>query len=165
MAQVDHDALAAGAWEGIAVGRNALAGSELDHYAVAVQHHAVVAGLGFLAPVLEGGEVALAGHVVGVLPLWVFLHHGHKQDVAVVLAAGAAEVGVAETVDGVVAIVVGAAAVPPLKTGVGTGLDLAERRDGPGESVAVEVGADQGIDIAGESAFATAGSHHAQDNK
>lgn len=75
---------------------------------------------------------------------------GHEGDIAVVGHAGAAEVGMAEAEDGIIGVMVAAAAVPVVFAGIGRELYHAKGQGGAGKSVAVTAGADEGVDVADE---------------
>ena len=124
-----------------------LGGGELCHDTIAVKHYAVVARSGFLATVAKLRTELGLWHVGRKRPVATRSGNGHEEYVAIVLAACAVEMGVTETVYGVVAVVIGTASVPPLETGVGTGLYLPEGDDGSGIGVTVEVSSHKGVDI------------------
>ena len=65
----------------------------------------------------------------------------------------------AESIYGVVAIVVGTATVPPFETGVGTGLYLPEGDDGTRIGVPVEVGTYERVDISAVAVLAACGNN------
>ena len=72
----------------------------------------------------------------------------HQKDVAPVVAAGPAEMGVAESPDHIVAVVVAGAAVPvPGAAGVGTQLYHSERIGGSREGMSMKVSSNKRIDI------------------
>ena len=125
--------------EGVAVHAHIVGGGHFGEKTV-VEGHRIVAGSSLLIVVGEREGVLLVDD--GGFP-----DERGDEDVAVVLAAGAAQVGVRETVDAVVAVMVGGTAVPALQTGIGAELDGAERKDGAGIGVAVPVGAHQRVDV------------------
>ena len=138
--EVDDDALAGGLLgEGIAVHAHALAGGELGENAI-VKLYSIVTGRGLLVVVGEGARILAVADRRGA-------REGHHEDVTVVAAARAAEVGVRETVDAVVAVMVAGAAVPALQTGVGTDLHSTEGHEGPWEGVSVLGGTHQRIHV------------------
>ena len=158
--QVDYEAVATVLHVGVTVVGHAAVGRQLDDSArqkVVIEHHLVVSGACRLVLVLKVVLVSLAH--VGSEPQFTHFKfvQGHQQHVTVILAAGTAEVGVAEAEDGVVAVVVAAAAVPSAETCIGRGLYLSEGHDGAGEGVTVAVGSHQGVDIRGQRLLGTSG--------
>ncbi len=131
--QVEGDLRAGPGGEGVFVPADAPAGGQPDLHLRVLQEDFVVAGGGLFPLVGEGRRPGAR----------------EQQDVAEVVAAGTAQVRMAEAVDDMVAVVIAAAAVPVARLGarVGTELHHPEGRDGAGEGVAVFVGADEGIDV------------------
>ena len=143
VAEVDDNAVRlAVVGESIAVAAHMDGGGHLGEHVRAVELHGVITRLGGLVLVREGGTVA----GVDGRPL---AGEGHHEDVAVVGAAGAAEVGMRESVHHVIVVVVARAAVPPGETSIGTELDGPEGNERAGESVAMCIGADEGVDVLG----------------
>ena len=73
----------------------------------------------------------------------------HQQYVAVVAAAGSAEVGMREAVDGRVAVMIAGAGVPAVDARVGAWLNHAVGNDRTGEGVAVVARSDKRVDVLG----------------
>src|ERR1051325_9814403 len=78
---------------------------------------------------------------------------GQQKDVAVVGNAGAAEMRVAEAVDGGIGVVITGTTIPAREPRVRTELDHAERNDRAGERMSVPARADERIDVAREIAL------------
>ena len=150
VAQVYHEAVALVLHISVAVVSHAAVGRKL-HYgtrqAVVVEHHLIVSCFCRLVLMGEMVLVTVAHRGAEMQVAHLVLVHGHQQHVAVVLAACAAEVCVAEAEDGVVAVVVCAASVPSFQTGVRTRLDLSEGHYGTWERMSVSVGTDKRVDI------------------
>ena len=128
--------------EGVAVAAHMDGGRHLGKHVRAIKLHSVVARLSGLVLVREGGAVAgvdgrsLAGE-------------GHHEDVAVVGAAGAAEVCMRETVHHVIVVVIARAAVPTGEAGIRTELNRPEGNECAGEGVPMGAGADERVDVLG----------------
>ena len=138
---VDDHACAVGGGIGEAVESHTLGGGHLGQDVVAVELHAVISRLGHLIFVRETGgkgEILLA---VVLRVYHLISHGGHDEHIAVVGAAGAAEMGVREAVDQRVGHIVARRTVPAVDAGVGRGLYHAVRHHRPGEGVAVATGA------------------------
>ncbi len=139
---------------GVAVVSHAAVGGEFDGSVCLVEQHLVIARLRHLVLVREM-------RLIPIFPLSTFHFplptDGHQQHIAVVGAAGAAEVGVAEAVDGVVRIVVATASVPAVETSIWRRLNHAKRHNGTGKRVSVAVGAHHGVNIRGQALFAAGG--------
>ena len=118
------------------------ADAEPGLYVIAVQADFVIARTRLLAPVRECGGVVFSACGRVESP------DGHHHYVAQVVAARAAEVGVAETVNQRIGIVVAAASVPvaAVRPGVGAQLHHTERISRTGEGVTVKVSAHKGVD-------------------
>ncbi len=94
------------------------------HDAVAVKDYTIVSWFGLFVAVTERGLVEAI--IQTVAEIAVFDREGHDEKVAIVAATCSAKMSVAETVDGVIAIVVAATSVPAFKPSVGANLYHAE---------------------------------------
>ena len=138
VAEVQGDFRPAGAAEAVFVHSGAPAcGHPCEDLVGAVpEQHFVVAGDRFLIRVGETPGAAARGY----------------EHVAPVVAAGAGKMGVAESVDEAVGVVVAAATVPVagFRAGVGAELHHPERSAGSRKGVPVGVGPDKRVDVSGE---------------
>ena len=129
--------------ERIAVHARTGCGSQLDRQPLVGQFDRVVAARGRLPVVREG---------VGLLQEGAVAHHllaggGMEEDVGQVGTSRTAQVGMRESVDGPVVVVVAGAGIPVARPRVGAELHHAERRGGTGKGMSVEARADERIDI------------------
>ena len=108
-----------------------------------VEEHFVVPCLGGFLAMGESGLVVL--FPVGKFLDGIETRHGHHTDVAQVGAAGAAQVGVAETLDERITVMVAGTAVPVVLARVGAQLDHTERIGCTRESMTVEIGSDHRV--------------------
>ena len=145
MSEVDNKAFLALILEAVAMVGYTLDGGKFGLDIVFVEGYAIVSGLSLLLFVGEMRTVVLLMQV----GLGHIAYEGHNENITKVLAAGTAQMGVRESIEGVVAIVVGASAVPPFETGVRTGLYHSERIDGSGIGVTMEIGSYKRIDVFG----------------
>ena len=159
--QIQHKAVVLPFRIAVAVVGHAPVGGKLHGGAGVVQQHLVVTRLRHLVFVAEMAFVTqrLCDSVTQRL------RDRHQQHITVVRAAGAAEVGVAEAVDGVVTIVVAAAAVPTVQPRVGRRLYLPEWHYGSREGVTVTVGTHHGVDVRCQRLFAAAGKKQCRHNE
>ena len=135
-------------------------GGELHEDVVVAEAYLIVAGRGLLGFVAEARAVAAVG-VVGGAGIELYLaSEGHQQDVAHVGVASAAEVGVAEAHDGLVAVLVAGAVVIDARlvaavdivgdgVRVGTHLHAPEGVARAREGVSHAVGPDHRVNILG----------------
>ena len=112
---------------------------------VVAERHGVVAGLGLFHRVRERGRVA--GCAIEAVAQPRLARRRHQEDVAVVRNAGAAQVGVREADDAVVAVVVAGGGIPAGQPRVRAWLDHSERQARTGKRVAVTTSTDERIDV------------------
>ena len=109
-----------------------------------VEFYQVIARAGFFVGVIEGNEDAR-------LRRFGRIREGQHGDIAPVADAGAAQVGMTESGDGVAGIVIAAAPIPSFLAVVGTELHHAEGDGGAGVNVAMSACTQERIDIASQS--------------
>ena len=172
--EIDDELLGLAFWVRVFVDAAVRGGGELHEDVVVAEAHLVVARRGLLGLVAEARAVAAVGVVGGA---GVELHlagEGHQQDVAHIGVAGAAEVGVTETHDGLVAVLVAGAVVIDTRlvaavdvvgdgVRVGTHLHAPEGVARARESVPHAVGPDHRVNILGIIALRGCGHHGEED--
>ena len=132
--------------EGIAVHSGSGAGSQFRQDVPAVQQHRVIPSRSFLPLMGESGLIPLP-----VQRIRLVSHDGHQQHIPVVEDTRTAQMGMTETYNGVIRIMVAGAALPGINPGVGTQLHHPERSRRSRESMAGEVRADHRVHIIHES--------------
>ena len=108
----------------------------------------VIAGRGRFGGFIESRSIA--GLAVGAVVKQDLAGKRHQQHIAIVGNAGAAEVGMAESIHNRIGKMIAGAAVPAIEARVGTELYHAEREGRTGISVTVRAGSDKRIDELGE---------------
>ena len=140
--EVDDDLRGAAGRENVFVEPRPPAGTELCRHVVAIQLHLIIPRARLLARVGKGGRVVLPSRRGIETP------DRHHQYVAKVIAARAAEVGVAESVNQRIRVMVAAATVPVAAVGTGVRAELhhTEWVGGTREGVPVEIRPHEGVD-------------------
>ena len=140
MNKVDDEMAGVAGGERVLVNARALGGGEFRLDVVVAQGDGVIPRLGDLVLMREPGAVP----GVGILPRsWIEMRwtdSRHDKNIQQVPDTRAAQVGVAETHDGIVGIVIAGAPVPTGVKGVGTELDHAKRDGGRKVGVSVSAG-------------------------
>ena len=154
MVEVNDESVAFHAIVSVTVIGHPAVGSELDGGVRPVKQHLVVARLRHLVLMREMALIPISPLSSLHFPLST---HRHQKQVAVIGASGAAEVGVAETVNGVVRVMVTTTAVPTVETRIGRRLNLPKGHNGTRERVTMAVGAHHGVDIRGKRLLAAGG--------
>lgn len=174
MVEIDDELLGFAIGEGVAVDAAVRGGGELHEDVVVAEAHLIVAGRGLLGFVAEARAVAAVGVVGGAGVKLHLAGEGHQQNVAHIGVAGAAEVGVTEAHDGLVAILVAGAVVIDARLVlsvdiVGDGVRVGTHLHAPkgvaraGESVPHAVGPDHRVNILGIIALRVSGNHGEED--
>ena len=145
VSQVYHDGRAVRLLEAITVHRGTRTSRHLSPDAVIVQHYAVVARGGLLRLSPEMGRIALACFLQGIERH--LAHNGHQHDIAHVRAARAAQMGVAESPDDVVVLVVARTMLPSVNARIRADLNHTEGSGSPREGVTRECRPDERINI------------------
>ena len=108
-----------------------------------VEFYRVIAGTGFFIGVIEGNEDA-------GLRCFGRIGQGQYRYIAPVTDAGAAQVGMTESGDGLAGVMIAAAPIPSFLAVVGTELYHAERDGGAGIHVAMSAGTQKRIYVSGQ---------------
>ena len=145
--QVQDEARVLGFGESVAMNGRTCRGGQLGLHPVTVQEDGVIARLGHLALVGEGGTpgqlLTFGRNRTDILRP----HGGHQQHVAIVRTTRTTKVGMGKAIDGAVRIIITGAGIPLVYTRIGAGLNHAVGNHRAGIGMSMTARTDEGINV------------------